>query len=444
MNGTKQPIQKPLCHLCECPTSDGHVLASQVDRIKLRKWAMKVMNLTEEDENLPEVFEKDDLICYFCIWLAEQECDTADESEAWWPKNLDYLDKNAKVLRENFRAYEVDQCWVQLEKIDVAKYQGATPLKRKAGRGTCLYCGKTYNQLVEHVKKKHSGGIKCGVWGCSTYFHTEEEKERHMQEDFHEKRDKPQKCVEVRCKFCKQAVFTSVTAWKHHITRKHPKLVACMHKGCNEFFKSKPEMIRHVNSLHKRGTNRDIFQCEHCEYYTKNECNLQRHEEAIHMPKLFKCDTCDSTFGSKRLVAQHYIRNHTFVKCTSCDEDVPHGYKSPHAKQIVCSKCKVTFKCLGLYQVHKKSCKKILRTCKECEKSFNYSYELNLHVRKVHANAPAFYCNHCTHSTFKKGNMVEHMLCKHLPKMLSCIVCKKMFSLPASLKRHIYAFHKTA
>ncbi|XP_065345418.1 uncharacterized protein LOC135942974 [Cloeon dipterum] len=101
----KPAIQKPLCRLCECPTSDGHVLASQVDRFKLRKWAMQVMNLTEEDENLPDVVEEDALICYFCIWQAEFGDESGDEAVAWWPKNLD-LEENAKVLRENYSGRE--------------------------------------------------------------------------------------------------------------------------------------------------------------------------------------------------------------------------------------------------------------------------------------------------------------------------------------------------
>ncbi|XP_065346189.1 uncharacterized protein LOC135943545 [Cloeon dipterum] len=102
----KPPIQKLLCRLCECPTSDGHVLASQVDRFKLRKWAMEVMNLTEEDENLPDVVEEDSLICYFCIWQAEFGDESGDEAVAWWPKNLD-LEENVKVLRENYSSMEL-------------------------------------------------------------------------------------------------------------------------------------------------------------------------------------------------------------------------------------------------------------------------------------------------------------------------------------------------
>ncbi|CAB3379117.1 Hypothetical predicted protein [Cloeon dipterum] len=334
MKEVKPPIQKPLCRLCECPTSDGHILASQVDRIKLRKWAMEVLNQTEEDENLPEVVEEDALICYFCIWLAELEEDSADDSVAWWPKNLD-LNENAKILRESYSAGEVDQCWVQMVEIDLATYGKENPKKRKCGSAVCLncgsaeclYCGKRYIQLLEHIRLYHKDAIKCGVWGCSTFFHTEEEKERHMQEDFHEKRDKPRINVKTRCKFCEKfAIFSSISAWKHHVTHKHPKLVACMHKGCNEYFKSKSAMLQHVNSLHKRGKNRDILECKQCEYYTTIKCNLKRHEEAKHRPKLFKCDSCDAKFGSERLVSNHYIRNHTLEKCKSCHQDVPLGY----------------------------------------------------------------------------------------------------------------------
>ncbi|XP_065345454.1 transcription factor E4F1-like [Cloeon dipterum] len=303
----KTPIQKPLCRLCECPTSDGHVLASQVDRFKLRKWAMEVMNLTEEDENLPEMVEEDALICYFCIWQAEFGDESGDVAVAWWPKILD-LEENAKVLRENYSVGEVEQCWVQLEEIDLAEYEKEIPKKRDRS-GVCLYCGKRYDRLMKHVKLMHKEAIKCGIRGCMTYFHTEEEKEQHMQHYLHEKRGKP--CESFRCNFCEIGkLYSSRTLWKQHMRRKHPELVACTHYGCIEYFKSKPEMILHVNAFHKQSIKQNHFECKHCEYFTSQEYKLKRHEHSKHMPKIFECDSCEASFGSQYLMFPSIILYH--------------------------------------------------------------------------------------------------------------------------------------
>ncbi|CAB3375096.1 Hypothetical predicted protein [Cloeon dipterum] len=293
----KTAIQKPLCRLCECPTSDGHVLASQVDRFKLRKWAMKIMNLTERDENLPEVVKEDDLICYFCIWQAEIGDESGDEAVAWWPKNLD-LEENARVLRENYSVGEVEQCWVQLEEVvDLAKYEKEIPKKRS---GECFYCGKRYCNLRQHVKLMHKKAIKCGIRGCTAYFNTEKDKKRHMQHHLHEKYNETCGSKNFWCKFCEILTFYSkVTSWRQHMNYKHPELVACTHYGCKEYFKSKSEMIQHINSCHKQAINRYLFHCKYCEYFTTLKDSLRKHEEAKHMPKMFKCDLCDASFGSK-------------------------------------------------------------------------------------------------------------------------------------------------
>ncbi|XP_065345315.1 zinc finger protein 25-like [Cloeon dipterum] len=381
----KPPIQKPLCRLCECPTSDGHVLASQVDRFKLRKWAMKVMNLTEEDENLPDVVGEDALICYFCIWQAEFGDESGGEAVAWWPKNLD-LEENAKVLRENYSVGEVEQCWVQLDEIDLPEYEKEIPKKRKYFSGVCLYCGNRYNKLMQHVKLMHKEAIKCGIKGCTTYFHTEKEKEQHMQQVSHEKRNKPQESRKIRCKYCETVLFLSSSSnLKKHMFRKHPEYpVVCTRPGCNEYFKTKSEMMNHFNSSHKQAINQDLFQCKRCDFFATKKSILSRHVEGRHMPKIFKCDSCDAKFGSKWIVNYHVKQTHTFDKCKSCGQDVSLSYKVRHRKPKFCSKCKLRFKCSGLYQLHRKSCKQTLFSCEECGKSFIRSSTKNRHVREVH------------------------------------------------------------
>ncbi|XP_065346054.1 oocyte zinc finger protein XlCOF6-like [Cloeon dipterum] len=456
----KTPIQKPLCRLCECPTSDGHVLASQVDRWKLRKWAMEVMNLTEEDENLPDVVGEDALICYFCIWQAEFGDESGDEAVAWWPKNLD-LEENAKVLRENYSVGEVEQCWVQLEEvdlakctkespkkrkfdIDLAKYEKKIPKKWKYGSGVCFYCGKMYNSLRHHVKLMHKEAIKCGIRGCRTYFHTEEEKEQHMIEDLHEKLNKTCEKKNICCKFCENfTTFSSNQMLRYHMKRYHPELpVTCTHYGCKESFKSRSEWILHINLSHKEGINHDLYLCEHCEFFTTHEFLLRKHEQAKHKPKIFKCDSCDAKFGSKVLVNKHFKRCHTFENCKSCGQVVTLGYKPFHTKPSVCSRCKVSFDCSGLNQLHKKSCKSVLLKCTECGKPFTLNKQLNRHVKIVHTKSTIFRCGHCDQILYEKHQIIKHMQRKHFPKTIKCDECDKLYSSESFLKYHKQRWHE--
>ncbi|XP_065337418.1 oocyte zinc finger protein XlCOF6-like [Cloeon dipterum] len=437
----KPAIQKPLCRLCECPTSDGHVLASQVDRFKLRKWAMEVMNLTEEDENLPEVVEEDALICYFCIWQAEFGDESGDEAVAWWPENLD-LEENARVLRENYSVGEVEQCWVQLEEVDLAEYEKEIPKKKKCVSGVCLYCGNRFERLMGHVKAMHKEAIKCGIRGCTTYFHTEEEKEQHMQHDCHKKREKPNESSKISCKFCKDSkLYSSRTLWKRHMRRMHPELVACTRLGCIEYFKSKSEMLLHVDSWHKQDTN--LFECKQCEFFSNSKFVMRNHQLSKHKPKMFKCDSCDAKFGSKQLVNRHFKKFHTFDVCKSCGQDVSVGYMPTHRRPSACSKCKLKFTCSGLYQSHWKSCKQNPYSCKECGESFNERGKLYRHVKKFHTlRITKLRCDHCDYSTITKSHMLWHMQCNHLPKTIKCADCNRLFGSESILNNHKYKMHE--
>ncbi|XP_065345452.1 oocyte zinc finger protein XlCOF6-like isoform X2 [Cloeon dipterum] len=439
-------IQKPLCRLCECPTSDGHVLAWQVDRFKLRKWAMKIMNLTEEDENLPDVVGEDALICYFCIWQAEFGDESGDEAVAWWPKNLE-LEENAKVLRENYSVGEVEQCWVQLEEVDLAKYTKQSPKKRKFVSGVCIYCGNRLNDLRQHIRLMHKEAIKCGVRGCASYFHTEEEKEQHMQQNLHGEYNKSRESREIYSEECKKVtLLPSVESWSWKLNRNQPELpVACTHFGCNEYFKSKSEMILHVNSSHKQAINQDLLQCKHCEFFTTKQYELRKHEEARHLPKIFKCGSCDAKFGSKRRVNSHYKSYHTFDKCKSCVQDVVHGYISQHRKPSVCSYCKKRFKCLGLYRTHRKSCRQNGRKCKDCGQLFTSGWKLRDHMRLVHSKkskVEIFFCSHCDFCSFRKDSFRVHILSIHLPKTVKCAECNNLFAAESLLKIHKYKSHE--
>ncbi|CAB3370738.1 Hypothetical predicted protein [Cloeon dipterum] len=58
-------LEKALCLICEQPTADGAVEAVHVDKEKLQTWFPNVC------ESELEEIEDDNLICYYCLWHAE-------------------------------------------------------------------------------------------------------------------------------------------------------------------------------------------------------------------------------------------------------------------------------------------------------------------------------------------------------------------------------------
>ncbi|CAB3381143.1 Hypothetical predicted protein [Cloeon dipterum] len=157
-------LQKTLCLICECPTADGAVLAVNVDKEKLNNWFLNVCG-----NELAEEIEDEDTICYFCAWQAEFQLrfeEMVDEDLVCW--NLE-LDDAAKELRKNYFEGKLEQCWVQLEKIELPKNADReegqiVEVETRPRRWNCIYCGKRYKytrDLSTHMKKRHKEAIRC-------------------------------------------------------------------------------------------------------------------------------------------------------------------------------------------------------------------------------------------------------------------------------------------
>ncbi|CAB3387203.1 Hypothetical predicted protein [Cloeon dipterum] len=157
------PLVKPLCRLCERPTADGAIQAVQLDKEKLQTWLLNVCG-----HEMAEEVQDEDLICYYCMWHAEFHAKYVSEFEAlaWWPPNLVYLDDEAKELRRMYLEGKTEQCWVQLEKIELPKSENDVNAEhveksdgRKGGK-KCFYCGQIVVKISRHVRKMHANAIR--------------------------------------------------------------------------------------------------------------------------------------------------------------------------------------------------------------------------------------------------------------------------------------------
>ncbi|CAB3389070.1 Hypothetical predicted protein [Cloeon dipterum] len=213
-------LQKELCLICALPTADGAILAVHLDKEKLETWILNVCG-----HELAEEIEDHDLICYFCLWHAEFQWkfdEMVDESLVWWPRNSENLDDAAKELRKNYFEGKLEQCWVQLKKIELPKSADGeegqiVEAEIRPRRWKCICCGKRYKysyDLSKHMKKIHKEAIRCENRTCATYFHTLEEKEKHTK-NVHESTKNREK---VECSFCGKE-FEGPQCYKQHVRK---------------------------------------------------------------------------------------------------------------------------------------------------------------------------------------------------------------------------------
>ncbi|CAB3381596.1 Hypothetical predicted protein [Cloeon dipterum] len=373
-------LQKELCLICERPTADGAVLAVHVDKEKLQTWFLNVCG-----HELVEEVEDEDKICYFCTWQAEFlwkfDEETADEAFVWWPSNLELFDAAAKELRSKFFEGKVEQCWIQLEQVELPKNEDH---RNEPRRWKCIYCEKRFKyscQFSGHVKKMHKEAIRCDNRKCATYFHSLQEKEEHTK-DIHEKSKEREK---FECSFCGKE-FEGPHNYKGHVRQVHKDFpVKCSLRGCLSFFKTRIEMKTHFDSLHGKDDEAKKFRCNDCDYKAMKKYILKQHIANKHLPKYIKCKMCETMCSTISSLKIHVRHTHKFKVCTYCKLVVSIiNMKCYHLKITKCNRCKSKFQCSGLYQTHLKSCRKTRFKCDKCSKSFNTNSRLVLHMRKKH------------------------------------------------------------
>ena len=71
---------------------------------------------------------------------------------------------------------------------------------------------------------------------------------------------------------------------------------------CNKDFANKPNLQRHVNSVHVKVK----INCEFCNYRSTTKSNLKKHINTVHLKlKPFQCDECDYSCGQSGTLKTH-------------------------------------------------------------------------------------------------------------------------------------------
>ncbi|XP_065347429.1 zinc finger protein 136-like [Cloeon dipterum] len=317
--------------------------------------------------------------------MSSHDC-AVDESLAWWPKKL-YLDAAAKELRKNFFEGEVDQCWVQLEKItlpenaenaesDRSAHEKSEPETRKAKE--CTYCKKSVADMRAHIIKYHKDAIRCDHRLCATYFLSPEEKKEHLKEAHADK----QNLMGDECIYCKR----SVTDMRKHMRLQHKDAIRCDLYQCSTFFHTVAQKKAHMKQAHP---DWKFLGTEKVKVRTKIECAIP---------------LCKRTYSRLK----HYRRHVQII----------------HAEY--------TAKC-GF-----KGCLKYFKT--EIQLKNHNSSEHKVNKELLEKKKP-FKCDHCPFRTSTSTILQMHAAKKHLPKVLECDICKKMFATVLAIKIHMRGEH---
>ncbi|XP_054153508.1 transcription factor IIIA-like [Oppia nitens] len=238
------------------------------------------------------------------------------------------------------------------------------------------------------------------------------------------------------------AVFNRMYRLDRHV-RHHTgeKPFVCHIDGCDRSFSCKSYLSKHLKRPHKITdkitTEKNMsddkpeedsekkclkgYTCNECNKLFKTKFQLKMHCFQHSGVKPFLCDKCDKRFVTKNKLKSH-LKTHDGYACgrDNCD------YKATKWSEL---------------RKHIAVEHKLLK-CNSCDKTFNTSFNLNLHQKNIHLNGgQKFICNHenCGKSYSNESNLRTHIRSKHSNQLFNCTHedCDKTFLHKKSLTQHM-------
>lgn len=130
----------------------------------------------------------------------------------------------------------------------------------------------------------------------------------------------------------------------------------------------------------------------------------------------------------------------TNLQCSKCakifsnnTDFILHALYGTH-EEVRCEVCNEVFPSKELFQKHKHLPQKVYK-CKQCEKSFEKSYQLEKHMLSAHVTEKPFICDVCNKAFKRKDHMYLHREIHTTEKLFLC-ECGKAFTTKRYLKRH--------
>jgi hypothetical protein len=263
----------------------------------------------------------------------------------------------------------------------------------------CIYCKKMYFELFKHMHRHHNlEAIKCKY--CATYFHSEEDREKHHVE-VHESDTKEKS----QCTICGK--FVSSNAMYRHMRRMHD-----------------------IDLVSGNKSKSSYSECPYCDAKVKS---LGDHISRYHKSIAIRCNKvkCKTYFLSDEERRQHVLNVHSTatkvmkkkVQCLYCGKEIVNYFrhvKEKHAKIDI--RCKY-YKCVSY---------------------FNSSNERVKHYLEKHAVTEQlkwFSCNKCSFKSISSQNLKIHSERIHGNAILKCALCFKTYKSECSFKVHVNTVH---
>jgi len=166
----------------------------------------------------------------------------------------------------------------------------------------------------------------------------------------------------------------------------------CQH--CGKEFKMKVHLDTHVKYVHKE----EEFMCHLCDFKSKIQYQLKIHISRRHTKNAeVTCDICNKTYANNLQLKQHHRKKHSgraieMTSCETCGKEFRTLYLQKHIDKVHAPK-----------KYH----------CQQCDYKAGTSYNLKLHVNKMHLGLKEIPKESCPHCDVVTTNLKHHIAQYH-------------------------------
>ena len=189
---------------------------------------------------------------------------------------------------------------------------------------------------------------------------------------------------------------------------------------CDSKFGTNSNLQKHILTVHRKEQN---YSCSECEYKTGQNGSLQKHIKTVHKKEQnYSCEECDKKFGTNGHLQSHIKTVHLKEQNYSCKE------------------CDSKFGTNGNLQIHIRTVhlQEQNYSCEECDSKFGENSNLQKHILTVHRKEQNYSCSECEYKTGQNGSLQKHIKTVHLKeKNYYCDECDSKFGTNSNLQSHI-------
>ena len=315
----------------------------------------------------------------------------------------------------------------------------------------CAFRAENEEKLREHYDEEHHPGFADGnrVYACELCHMQTLDKRNLKRHYLTVHKEVTHICS--KCNFraeTRQALNAHIGIFHNSIESKHYfysqnkhdiektlKEVKC--NRCEKTFTRKESLTKHVKNVHGIGDTRKTYQCEICEFVTKDQRTLKSHYICKHRTVLFVCPMCDFTCESQSELNRHKNERH---------EDEMRR-KRTVKRYHKCRDCYQQSKCLMESDECNRSCfdnRLDEYLCVVCKNSEYQAKRMKMDPETLgKLNLKSFECRikDCDFSTFHKVSLRSHYLKIHRIKKYPCEKCDDFFDEEDALREHMSSDH---